>query len=317
MPRLRTPKHQGGTSRARTAGPSRRDHHIPSGRDAKMVQLSCRSSPDEDRRQSNKGKQWHISPQRSQLARPAEQQGKSSKRIATPEPTTAQVSQRATDQAQCVLQLIEAGAHSREQSAGSGTFLISMAAILRLLTDEFSNDNPEDGRYATQQCRQDAEISPATTGEFNRMLKAAVHEVRQPRGDEETSSSYARCRAAQERLSQRVLTLPERVKTEPDGPLLVDSTFAHTQWWQKEFHNHVALQRYRNADLQAAGTSWLPDQNIVFDQNGIPRDRNNFQLRHDLTHEPSELGSSPLEYRDGPDGGDGDGGSDPSSHDDN
>jgi hypothetical protein len=55
------------------------------------------------------------------------------------------VLQQAIDQAQQVLHLIEAGAHSHEQNASSSTFLISTDAILRLLTDEFSNNNPEDG----------------------------------------------------------------------------------------------------------------------------------------------------------------------------
>ena len=49
--------------------------------------------------------------------------------------------------------------------------------MLRLLIDEFSNNNPEDGRYATQQCRQDSEGLPATTGEFNHTLNAAVNKV--------------------------------------------------------------------------------------------------------------------------------------------
>ena len=52
--------------------------------------------------QSVKGKVQQVSLQRSQLARPAEQHGKSSKRRATPEPITAQVLQQATDQAQQV-----------------------------------------------------------------------------------------------------------------------------------------------------------------------------------------------------------------------
>jgi hypothetical protein len=70
---------------------------------------------------------------------------------------------------------------------------------------------------------------PATTGEFNRMLNAAVNEVRQPRTDEETSSAYGRHRAAQERLSQSAPTLRERVKSEPVAPPLVDSAYAHGQ----------------------------------------------------------------------------------------
>jgi hypothetical protein len=115
-----------------------------------------------------------MSLQRSQLARPAEQHGKSNKRRATPEPITAQVLQRATDQAQQVLHLIEAGMHSCKQGAGSGTFSIGTEAMLKLLTDEFSNNNPEDGRYAPQQHMQDSESLPATTGEFNHMLNAVV-----------------------------------------------------------------------------------------------------------------------------------------------
>jgi len=44
----------------------------------------------------------------------------------------------------------------------------------------------------------------------------------------------------------------------------------------------------------------------------MPQDSNNFRLRCDPTHKPSDPGSLPLEYHDGPDGG----GSDPSSHGD-
>jgi len=118
-----------------------------------------------------------MSLHRSQLARPAEQHGKNSKRRATPEPITAQVSQWATDQAQHILQLFEAGTHSHEQDAGGGNFSISTAAILKLLTDEFSANDLEDGRYAPQQRMQGSESLPATTGEFNCMLNVAVHFV--------------------------------------------------------------------------------------------------------------------------------------------
>jgi hypothetical protein len=78
----------------------------------------------------------------------------------------------------------------------------------------------------------------------------------------------------------------------------------------------VALQRLRLSDLQADGHMPVPDQGVIFDQNGIPRDGHDHRLRRDPTHEPTELGSPPLEYRDGPDGGDGGGGSEPSSHGD-
>jgi hypothetical protein len=139
-----------------------------------------------------------VLPQRSQPAKPAEQLGKSSRKIVTPEPATAQMSQRALEQAQRVLQVIEASAHSREHTASGSTFLISPAAMLDLLANEFNNHDPEDGRYAATQRRQEAENSPATTGEFNCMLNAVVNEVHQPRTDEETSSAYVRCRAAQE-----------------------------------------------------------------------------------------------------------------------
>jgi hypothetical protein len=70
--------------------------------------------------------------------------------------------------------------HRCEQGAGGGTFSISTAAVLKLLTDEFSNNNPEDGRYTPQQRMQGSESSPATTGEFNHMLNAVVHKVHQP-----------------------------------------------------------------------------------------------------------------------------------------
>jgi hypothetical protein len=97
--------------------------------------------------------------------------------------------------------------HSREHTASGSMFTISPAAMLDLLANEFNNHDPEDGRYATPQRRQESENSPAMTGEFNRTLNAVVHEVRQPCADEETSSAYARRRAAQERLSQSAPTL--------------------------------------------------------------------------------------------------------------
>ena len=149
------------------------------------------------------------------------------------------------------------------------------------------------------------------------MLNAVVNKVRQPRTDEETSSAYARHRAAQERLSQSAPTLHERVKSEPDTPPPLDSAYARGQhWWDDsdEFRNCVALQCLRLSDLQADGHMPVPDQGVIFDQNGIPRDSHDHRLRRDLTHEPTESGSPPLEYRDGPDGGDGGDGSDPSSH---
>jgi hypothetical protein len=97
-----------------------------------------------------------------------------------------------------VLHVIEASAHSREHTASGSTFSISPAAMLDLLASEFNDHDPEDGRYAATQRRQEAENSPATTGEFNRTLNAAVNEVQQPHTVEETSSAYARRRAAQE-----------------------------------------------------------------------------------------------------------------------
>ena len=170
-----------------------------------------------------------MSPQRSQLARLAEQHGKSNKRRATPEPITAQVSQQA-DQAQQVLQLIEQNAHSHWQQPGRrDSFSLSSAAILQLLTEEFNNNDPEDGRYTPQQCRQDTENSPATTGEFNHMPNTVANEVHQPRADGETSSVYARHGAMQDQLSQSAPTLREHVKVEPVGPQLVDDPYEHAQ----------------------------------------------------------------------------------------
>jgi len=110
--------------------------------------------------------------------------------------------------------------------------------------------------------------------------------------------------------------LRERVKSEPVAPPPVDSADACGQRWRDEFHDRVALQRLRLSDLQADGHTPVPDQGVIFDQNGIPRDSHNHRLRRDPTHEPTESGSPPLEYRDGPDGGDGGGGSEPSSHGD-
>jgi len=161
------------------------------------------------------------------------------------------MSQRALEQARHVLQVIEASAHSCEHTASSSTFSISPAAMLDILANEFNDHNPEDGRYAATQCRQEAENSPATTGEFNRMLKTAVNEVWQPHTDEETSSAYARHRAAQERLSQSAPMLREHVKSEPVAPPPVDSDYAHSQRWREEFRNCVALQRLRL-------TGWWP-----------------------------------------------------------
>jgi hypothetical protein len=63
-----------------------------------------------------------------------------------------------------------------EHTASGSTFSISPAAMLELLANEFNNHDPEDGRYATPQHRQESENSPATTGEFNRTLNVAVHE---------------------------------------------------------------------------------------------------------------------------------------------
>jgi hypothetical protein len=147
------------------------------------------------------------------------------------------------------------------------------------------------------------------------MLNAAVNKVHQPRTDEETSSVYARRRAAQERLSQSAPTLREHVKSEPVAPPLVDSAYAHGQRWREEFCDRMALQCLRLSDLQADGHMPVPDQGVIFDQNGIPPDSHNHRLRRDPTHEPTESGSPPLEYH-GPEGGDGGGGSDPSSHGD-
>jgi len=40
---------------------------------------------------------------------------------------------------------MEADAHSHERNASGSNFSISTAAMLKLLTDGFSNNNPEDG----------------------------------------------------------------------------------------------------------------------------------------------------------------------------
>jgi hypothetical protein len=159
---------------------------------------SRKSSLSESRRLSVKGKARQVSPQRSQPAKPVEPFGKSSRTIATPEPAKAQMSPRALEQARRVLHVIEASAHNHEHTASGSTFSISPTAMLDLLASEFNDHDPEDGRYAATQRRQEAENSPATTGEFNRTLNVAVNEVRQPCTDEETSSAYARHRAAQE-----------------------------------------------------------------------------------------------------------------------
>jgi len=195
-----TPDNQGGASRARTTGSSRRDHRDPvlTGRNDTTALPSCRLSLSESPQLSVKGKAWQVSLQRSQTAKLVEQLGKSSRKIATPEPVTAQMSPRVLEQAQRVLQVIEAGAHSREHTASGSMFSISPAAMLELLANEFNNHDPEDGRYATPQHRKESENSPATTGEFNCTLNVAVHKVCQPRADEETSSAYTRRRAAQE-----------------------------------------------------------------------------------------------------------------------
>jgi hypothetical protein len=305
-------------SRARQTGSSCRDYrdHISTGQDDAVALPSCRLSPSESRRPSVKGKAQQVSLQSSRPGKLVEPLGKSSRTIATPEPAKAQMLPRALEQARHVLQVIEASTHSCKHTASGSTFSISPAAMLDLLANEFNHHDPEDGRYVATQRRQEAENSPATTGEFNRTLNAAVNEVRQPRTDEETSSAYVRRRAAQERLSQSVPTLRERVKSEPVAPPLVDSAYARSQCWRDEFRDCMVLQRLRLSDLQADGHMPVPDQGMIFDQNGIPRDSHNHRLRRDLTHEPTELGSPPLEYHDGPDGGDGGGGSEPSSHGD-
>jgi hypothetical protein len=117
---------------------------------------------------------------------------------------------------------------------------------------------------------QEAENSPATTGEFNRTLNTAVNEVRQPHTVEETSSAYARHRAAQEQQSQSAPMLREHVKSEPAAPPPVDSDYACSQRGRDEFRDPVALQRLRISDLQADGHMPVPDQGVIFDQNGIP-----------------------------------------------
>jgi hypothetical protein len=201
------------------------------------------------------------------------------------------VGDRPSIRVQHLLQCFEAGAFSCEHGDGSSTLASNADVVLKVLMDEFSANDLEDGRYAPQQCMQDTESSPATTGEFNRTLNAVVHKVCQPRADEETSSAYVRCRAAQERLSQSAPMLHERVKTEPVAPPLVDSTYACGQWWWEEFCNRVTLQCLRLGDLQADGHTTVPDQNIIFDQNGLPRDIDDVQLRRDPTHEPSDQGT--------------------------
>ena len=108
------------------------------------------------------------------------------------------------------------------------------------------------------------------------MLNMAVHKVCQPHADEETSLVYMRCRAAQERLSQRVPMLHECVKAEPVTPPLVDGAYARGQRWQEEFHNCMTLQRLRLGHIQATSRSEVPDQNIIFDQNGILLDSDDF-----------------------------------------
>jgi len=70
--------------------------------------------------------------------------------------------------------------------------------------------------------------------------------------------------------------LCEHVKTEPVTPPLVDSAYAHGQWWWEEFCNCVTLQRLQLADIQATSRLKVPDQNIIFDQNGIPLDSDDF-----------------------------------------
>ena len=159
---------------------------------------------------------------------------------------------------------------------------------MKILADEFSANDPEDGRYTPQQRTQGSESSPAVTGEFNCTLNTVVHEVCQPHADKETSLAYARHRAAQERLSQSAPMLREHVKAEPVAPPPVDSANSRGHWWQEGFHNRVVLQRLRLGDLQADGHMTVPDQGVIFDQNGMPQDIDDVQLRRDPTHEPSD-----------------------------
>ena len=71
----------------------------------------------------------------------------------------------------------------------------------------------------------------------------------------------------------------------------MDSAYARSQQWREEFRNRVALQRLRLSDLQADGHTPVPDQGIIFDQNGLPRDIDDVWLRRDPTHEPSDRGT--------------------------
>jgi len=69
-------------------------------------------------------------------------------------------------QAICVqrlLQHFEAGAFSREHGDGGSTLASNAEVILKVLADEFSTNDLEDGRYAPQQRTQDTESLPATT----------------------------------------------------------------------------------------------------------------------------------------------------------
>jgi hypothetical protein len=128
-------------------GSSHHEHqdHISTGRDDAVVLPSRRSSPSESRRPSVKGKARQVSLHRSQLGKPVEPLGKSSRTIVTPEPAKAQMSPRALEQARRVLHVIEASAHSREHTASGSTFSISPAAMLDLLASEFNDHDPEDG----------------------------------------------------------------------------------------------------------------------------------------------------------------------------
>jgi hypothetical protein len=68
---------------------------------------------------------------------------------------------QALEQAWRVLQVIEASTHSCKHTTSGSTFSISPAAMLDLLANEFNDHDPEDGRYAATQRRQEAENSPA------------------------------------------------------------------------------------------------------------------------------------------------------------
>jgi hypothetical protein len=76
-------------------------------------------------------------------------------------------------------------------------------------------------------------------------------------------------------LSHSAPTPHQHMKMDSVNPQPAESIAdCHLQQIHK-LHDHVNIQHMCNTDIQASRTLQLSDQNIIFDQNGIPQDGNN------------------------------------------